>query len=312
MEAILPGSADVSVFFRLRDSSTGLAKTGLAFDSAGASAYYTRQRAAAVQITLATLATPSVVHSDGGFVEVDATNAKGLYRLDLPDAAVASGSRTVCVSVEFDGVIEETKEVYLGTRSGEDAFTGTLTIDDGASNGLEGAIVNATRSGLLQASGTTDANGEITDWALGPYTYDLAVRLASYQPATDSMTISASGWTKTVSLTAISISSPAAASLCTVSFQVKLSDTAVSGAVCKAKLQGINQASDGTILSNVESSDTTDAQGEAELQLVRKDSIVKGSGIYRIWIEIDGKPVASVETDIPAQSTIYFEDLLRS
>lgn len=310
MEAILPGSVDESVFFRLRDSVTGLAKTGLAFNSAGTSCYYTRQRAVAVQIPLVTLASPSAAHADGGFVEVHATNAKGLYRLDLPDAAVASGSRTVCVSIEFDGIIEETKEVYLGTRSGEDAYTGTLTVDDGAGNGLEGAIVNAYRSGLLQASGVTDANGQITDWALGPYTYTLAVRLASYQPETDTITVSADAWTKLVSLTAISISAPSAASLCTVNFQVKLSGTAVSGAVCKAKLQGINQASDGTILSNAELSDTTDAQGEAELELVRKDSIVKGSGIYRIWIEIDGRPVASVETKIPNQSTIYFEDLL--
>jgi hypothetical protein len=216
----------------------------------------------------------------------------------------------VCVSIEFDGIIEETKEIYLGTRSGEDAYTGTLTVDDGNSNGLEGAIVNAYRTGLLQASGVTDSNGEITDWALGPYTYDLAVRLASYQPGTDTMTISADAWTKTVSLTAITISSPSAPSLCTVSFQVKLSDTDVSGAVCKAKLLGINQAADETVLSNVESSATTNAQGAAELELVRKDAIVKGNGVYKIWIEIDGKPVANVQTDIPNQSTVYFEDLL--
>jgi hypothetical protein len=122
--------------------------------------------------------------------------------------------------------------------------------------------------------------------------------------------VSADGWTKTVSLSAISITAPAAVSLCTVQFRVKLSDTAVEGAVCKAKLQGINQAADGTILSNEESSDTTDAQGVAELQLVRKGAIVKGSGVYRIWIEIAGKPVASVEVTIPSQSTTLFEDLI--
>jgi hypothetical protein len=46
---------------------------------------------------------------------VDATNAKGLYRLDLPDAAIASGAFT-CISIEFDGVIEETVLVPLHTR----------------------------------------------------------------------------------------------------------------------------------------------------------------------------------------------------
>ena len=48
----------------------------------------------------------------------------------------------------------------------------------------------------------------------------------------------------------------------------------------------------------------------AELELVRNDSIVKGSGKYKIWVEIDGKPVASAHTTIPNQSTVYFEDLL--
>lgn len=110
----------------------------------------------------------------------------------------------------------------------------------------------------------------------------------------------------------VAITAPATPDLCTVQFRVNLSSTAVSGAVCKAKLLGINQAADGIILSNEEVSDTTDSEGIAELQLVRKASIVKGSGIYKIWIEIDGKPVASIETTIPNQSTVLFEDLLRS
>lgn len=106
------GSTDVTIYVRLRDSTTGLAKTGLVYNSAGASAYYTRPGAAAVAITLATQ-TVTGAHSDGGFVEVHATNAKGLYRLDLPDAAVAAGVGFVIVSIEFDGIIEESIEVDL-------------------------------------------------------------------------------------------------------------------------------------------------------------------------------------------------------
>lgn len=113
MDAILAGSADQTIYFRLRDSTTGLAKTGLTFESAGVSCYYTRNRAAAVEITVKTLAAANSAHDDGGFKEVDGTNAKGLYRLDLPDDVVAAASRTVCVSIEFDGIIEETKEILL-------------------------------------------------------------------------------------------------------------------------------------------------------------------------------------------------------
>ena len=213
----------------------------------------------------------------------------------------ADGDTMETLSDQMDGI--------TGGAGGEGAYTGTLTVDDG-STGLEGAVVAARRGGVLKASGTTDSSGEITDWVFGAYTYDLAVSIAGYQPGTDTITVSADAWTKTISLTAISITAPGAASLCTVQFRVKLSDTAVSGAVCKAKILGINQASDGTILSNEESSDTTDANGVAELALVRKDSIAKGSGRYKIWVAIAGQPVASVETTIPAQSTILFEDLI--
>jgi hypothetical protein len=111
-------------------------------------------------------------------------------------------------------------------------------------------------------------------------------------------------------LTQLSITAPSAPELCTVQFRVKKSGTAVEGAVCKANLAGINQAADGTILSNQELSDTTDSLGVAELELVQIGSIVKGCGIYSITVEIDGKPVASVKTTIPNQSTILFEDLL--
>lgn len=194
--------------------------------------------------------------------------------------------------------------------TGEGSYTGTLTINDGDGNGLEGAVVNARRGGVLIAYGTTDANGQITDWVFGAYTYDLAVRLAGYQPETDTITVSANAWTKTISLTAISITNPSSATLCTVQFRVNSSATPVEGAVCKAQLLGVNQASDGTILSNEESSDTTDVQGIAELELVQKGSIVKGTGKYKIWVEIDGKPVASVNTTIPNQTTCLFEDLL--
>ena len=46
---------------------------------------------------------------------MDATNCKGLYRLDLSDAAIASGAYTV-ISIEFDGIIEESLVIPLHTR----------------------------------------------------------------------------------------------------------------------------------------------------------------------------------------------------
>jgi len=108
------GDTNLTIYVRLRDSTTGLAQTGLLFNSAGAVCSYVLPAAARVGITLVTQ-TVAGAHTDGGFVEVDATNAKGLYRLDLTDAAVASGSFTL-ISIEFNGVIEETILIPLGPR----------------------------------------------------------------------------------------------------------------------------------------------------------------------------------------------------
>ena len=114
---IIAGDTDQTIYVRLRDSTTGLAKTGLVFNSAGAACYYTLPGAAAVQITLATQ-TVNGAHSDGGFVLVSDTNAKGLYRLDLPDAAIASGKYSI-ISIEFDGIIEESVIVPLSLRKAD-------------------------------------------------------------------------------------------------------------------------------------------------------------------------------------------------
>tara|TARA_R110000772_G_scaffold51809_6_gene118884 strand:+ start:2316 stop:4838 length:2523 start_codon:yes stop_codon:yes gene_type:complete len=108
---IRAGNIDNTIYVRLRDSTTGLAKTGLVFNSTGAVCRYVLPRAASLGITLVTVAV-AAAHTDGGFIEVDATNNKGLYRLDLPDAAVASGNYST-ISIEFDGVIEESITIPL-------------------------------------------------------------------------------------------------------------------------------------------------------------------------------------------------------
>lgn len=113
MTQIKAGSIDQTIYVVLVDSTTKARKTGLVYNSAGAKSYYTRTRSAAASITLATLAAATSAHADGGFKEVDATNAPGLYRLDIPDAVIASGVPKVYVQIEFTGVDPETIEIEL-------------------------------------------------------------------------------------------------------------------------------------------------------------------------------------------------------
>lgn len=89
---ILAGATDqtIDVFIQDSTSTTGAGKTGLAYNTASLVCYY--RKGATGSATALTLATQTVggVHSDGGFVEIDATNMPGMYRLDLSDTIVAS------------------------------------------------------------------------------------------------------------------------------------------------------------------------------------------------------------------------------
>lgn len=90
-----------AVYLFIQDSSvtTGAGKTGLVFNTASLVAYYVRPLGTATAITLATQ-TVTGAYSSGGFVEVDATNMPGIYRLDLPNAVLATGVNSVVVMLK--------------------------------------------------------------------------------------------------------------------------------------------------------------------------------------------------------------------
>ncbi len=94
-------ATDVTVYLFAQDSSktTGVGLTGLAYNTASLTAYYVRPLGSASAITLATQ-TVTGAHSDGGFVEIDATNMPGVYRLDLPDAVCATGVPSAVVMLK--------------------------------------------------------------------------------------------------------------------------------------------------------------------------------------------------------------------
>lgn len=122
------GAGDTAnvLYFKLRDSTTGFPKTGLAYNTAGAAASYTRPLAAAVAFALASQ-TVAGAWVSGGFVEVDATNAPGLYRLDIPDGACAVGADYVIVALVFSGVLAEAVEIVLDPMP--DVIPGTVIAD---------------------------------------------------------------------------------------------------------------------------------------------------------------------------------------
>ena len=112
MLQIAEDSQDVSVETFAVDALSGLPRAGLTF--ADVNAHYVRNRSAGVAISLGSLAGPTAGHVDGGFAEIDAAGAPGWYRLDVPDAAFASGASTVTIVPQADGVLFSPVRVQLG------------------------------------------------------------------------------------------------------------------------------------------------------------------------------------------------------
>ena len=88
---IAPGSTSQSI-------EMYLGSTGLTASTNNLSARYNRTRTASVSIPLVAR-TIAQAWTAGGFAEVDATNMPGVYRLDLPDAALAAGADDVTIVV---------------------------------------------------------------------------------------------------------------------------------------------------------------------------------------------------------------------
>lgn len=95
------GSTDRSVELRIIDSGDGTPETGVVFNTSGIDLWYRRQGAAKVSITEATLSALTDAHSDGGFLHI----GSGVYRLDLPDAAFASGADYVAIGGDVTGMV---------------------------------------------------------------------------------------------------------------------------------------------------------------------------------------------------------------
>lgn len=89
----LGGSTDVTVYLVAYTASTGAVKTDITNATSGLTLAYVRNRGANTTFAAASQ-TANGTHTDGGIVHL----AGGLYRVDIPDAAVASGADFVIVT----------------------------------------------------------------------------------------------------------------------------------------------------------------------------------------------------------------------
>lgn len=159
-------SQSVNVFVQNSSSTVGAGLTGLVFNSSSLTAYYTFTGAncTATAITLATLAAVNSAYSSGGFKEIDATNMPGLYRLDIPNAALAAASGQ-SVTIMLKGATNMAPvvlDIELTGWNNQDAVHGGLSaLPNTACTTNASIITSGTGTDQLQvASGNASADAK--------------------------------------------------------------------------------------------------------------------------------------------------------
>ncbi len=180
-DIVKKGSTDRSVPIYAFDNTTGLPKADLAYNSSGVDLWYRREGAAVVSITEATLASLTTAHTDGGFIAV----ANGEYRLDLPDAAFASGANYVDYGGTFTGYTLVGGRVKLVGVDLEDAVRGGMTALPNAAADAAGGLPISDAGGLDMDAALAKLTGALTeayraDGATGTFTqllYEIVAHL---------------------------------------------------------------------------------------------------------------------------------------
>ncbi len=121
--------------------------TGITFNTPGITASYVRSGGVRVGITLVSQ-TVNGPWTSGGFVEVDAVNMPGLYRIDIPDAAFVSGVNQVTLMIKGYNQTNGALVTYQFTQELMQVDM-TQTYPNTNTAGTIGDAFNAARAGVF-------------------------------------------------------------------------------------------------------------------------------------------------------------------
>ena len=298
-EYIYAGSTSQTIDWMIYDSSStvGAGLSGLVFNSSGLKAYYRIGATGAPTAIVLVTQTAIGAWSAGGFAEIDSTNLKGVYRLDLPNAVSASNAmvtiylygaanmmpsvlridcRAVPVDVKQIGGISATG-VLVSAGVGSTAFlanaptggggTGanpvTITIQTTASVAIQSATVTAWKNGLIEGTLSTNVSG-VAVLSLDNGTYSIVVTAAGYQGSTASLVVSGTT-SQTYQLTAITITPSPSGGVTGYLYTTDTTGTVIQGGVV-VSIQMTRTASGqtGEAISPVVKTVTSDSGGLAQ------------------------------------------------
>jgi hypothetical protein len=187
-----------------------LGATGLTYATSGLAAYYVRNQAAPVAITLVTQ-TPTGAWTSGGFAEISSSLVPGVYRLDVPNAAFAAGASDVTIVVRgasgTNGAVltvtlssggltaAQTASAVWGASvagySGASTFGGIVTETSSVVNGIDGEVQDVPSNVWeeLRANHTTSGTfGQYVNAELvTPVTSAALVRMGPFEVRADGL-----------------------------------------------------------------------------------------------------------------------------
>lgn len=150
-------SADVSVILRVIDSTDGTPETAVDHATSGIDLKYWREGGSVVDITEAALAALTTAHTDGGVEQIGA----GYIRVDVPDAAFASGATGVHVFGNITGMVVLGAFIPLVAYDPQDTVRmGLTSLPNAAAEAPGGLYTRGTGAGQINqpANGMVDAN----------------------------------------------------------------------------------------------------------------------------------------------------------
>lgn len=162
LNKVLGATSEIwQVFIRDSSSTIGAGLTGLVFNSAGLTAYYHRDTdTTATAITLATMTVGTFTSS--GFKEIDATNMPGWYQFCPPNAALASGAKSVGIHLKgATNMAPLPIEVQLTAVNPDDAVRyGMTALPNAAAEAAGGLYTRGTGAGQINQAnnGQVDTN----------------------------------------------------------------------------------------------------------------------------------------------------------
>lgn len=159
-DIVKKGSTDRSVTLRIVDSTDGTPETGVVYNTGGIDLWYRRESSAKVSITEASLSALTDAHSDGGVLHI----SDGYYRLDLPDAAFATGANHVDFGGTVTGMVVIGGRVKLVNVDLEDTVRAGLTALPNAAAGANGGLPTGDATGAVKVQSPLKKNQALANF----------------------------------------------------------------------------------------------------------------------------------------------------